>query len=215
MRERRQQQVIGRGRLRGVVLPGNLTFEERQFRLIRTDFGRDYIVPADALRAEGDGTHSLNLSREDLEQYAVERQFGRSVPSPGESERPGTAATEMVIPVVAETLHVGRRSVETGRLRVHKRVKAEDTVVDEPVLTDRYEVNRVPVNKPVSGPVATRVEGDTLIVPLLEEVLVTEKRLVLREELHITRKRVQTRERKKVTLRKEYVDVERVKRAGS
>ncbi len=211
MRERRQQQVIGQGGLRGVLLPGGLAFEGRQFKLIRTDDGRDYIVPADALRDEGDGTHRLNLSRESLEQYAAERQLGRGAQISSES----TAATEMVIPVVAETLHVGRRSVETGRLRVHKRVKSEDRLVDEPVMTDRYEVHRVRVNKPVTGPVETRVEGDTLIVPLLEEVLVTEKRLVLREELHITRKREERRERKKVTLRKEYVEVERVKPAGS
>lgn len=33
-----------------------------------------------------------------------------------------------------------------------------------------------------------RTEGDVTIVPVLEEVLVVEKRLVLKEELHIRRR---------------------------
>jgi len=36
-----------------------------------------------------------------------------------------------------------------------------------------------------------RTEGDVTIVPVLEEVLVVEKRLVLKEELHI-RRRIET-----------------------
>ena len=34
---------------------------------------------------------------------------------------------------------------------------------------------------------AVRTEGDVLIIPVLEEVLVVEKRLVLKEELHVRR----------------------------
>ena len=37
----------------------------------------------------------------------------------------------------------------------------------------------------MTDPPPIRYKGDTLVVPLLEEVLVVEKRLVVREELHI------------------------------
>jgi len=57
-----------------------------------------------------------------------------------------------------------------------------------------------------------RHEGDTTIIPVLEEVLVVEKRLILREELHIIRRREEHRDPQKVTLRKENVEVERVKK---
>ena len=48
-----------------------------------------------------------------------------------------------------------------------------------------------------------------MIVPLLEEVLVVEKRLMLKEELRITKRRVEDYQSQKVTLRSEEAVVER------
>ena len=45
--------------------------------------------------------------------------------------------------------------------------------------------------------------------PEIEEVLVVEKRLVLKEEVRVTRKRRQVRNPQRVTLRREEVVVER------
>ncbi len=63
-------------------------------------------------------------------------------------------------------------------------------VPDEPLLREDCDIVRVPVRKLLDKPAETRQEGDTLIVPLMEEVWVVEKRLMLREELHIRRKTV-------------------------
>jgi len=49
-----------------------------------------------------------------------------------------------------------------------------------------------------------------MIVPLLEEVLVVEKRLMLREEVRISKRRNETHRPQTVTLRKEDVNVERL-----
>jgi stress response protein YsnF len=56
----------------------------------------------------------------------------------------------------------------------------------------------------------TRYEGETLVVPVLEEVLVTEKRLVLVEEIRITRVRDTHRQPQTVTLRKDHIEIERL-----
>jgi stress response protein YsnF len=55
------------------------------------------------------------------------------------------------------------------------------------------------MNQKVEIAPQVRREGNTLIIPLLEEVLVVEKRLILKEELHLTL--VQTEERKPQTVR--------------
>ena len=60
-----------------------------------------------------------------------------------------------------------------------------------PFFRDDCEVRRVPIGRIIDKPAEQRQEGDTLIVPMMEEVLVLEKRLILREELHITRRREQ------------------------
>ena len=58
----------------------------------------------------------------------------------------------------------------------------------------------------------TRQDGDTLIVPILEEVLVVEKRLILKEELHIRKHSSERTEQHKVRLRTEHVEIEQTGR---
>jgi stress response protein YsnF len=62
----------------------------------------------------------------------------------------------------------------------------------------------------IDGPVGIRQEGDTMIVPILEEVLVVEKRLMLKEELRITTMRRTASEPQHFTLRSEEAIVERL-----
>lgn len=118
----------------------------------------------------------------------------------------------LVIPVIQEKLLVGVEQVDTGRgVRIHKTVTEHTHNIDEALLRDAVEVRRVPVDKIVSlsdAPVA-RQEGDTFIVPILEEVLVVEKRLRIKEEVHITRTARTERYTDTVSTRAEHVTVER------
>ncbi|WP_437954670.1 DUF2382 domain-containing protein [Sorangium sp. So ce119] len=118
---------------------------------------------------------------------------------------------ELVVPVVAQELEVKKRTVESGRVRITKEVRERVEEVEEPLARERVFVERVAIDRVVTEPPATRQEGDTLIVPVVEEVLVVEKRLVLKEELRITRVRsVEMSPPEHVTLRSEDVRVERV-----
>ena len=121
----------------------------------------------------------------------------------------GEREPAIVVPVVEEELRVGKRVVETGRVRVSKHVREREELVDETLVREEYEVERVPVGVFVDEPVGPRHEGETLVVPVLEEVLVVEKRLRVREELRITRRQTEARERQRVTLLGEEVSVER------
>lgn len=116
------------------------------------------------------------------------------------------------IPVIEERLEVGTRVVETGRgVRIHKTVSEQPVTIDERLMRDEMEVRHVPVDRIVAleeAP-ATRYEGDTLVVPVLEEVLVVERRLRIKEELHITRVRHEEHYHDSVPLKAERVEVER------
>lgn len=120
-----------------------------------------------------------------------------------------------VIPVIAEFLNVSKRSVETGVVRVSKKVEEHEEVIDEPLLHEEVEVQRVPVNRFVEAPVPVRQEDATVIIPLFEEVLVIEKRLLLKEEVHIQRRQTTLRQPQTVTRRSETVVVERLEHPGS
>ncbi len=146
---------------------------------------------------------AIDVSKDLSERMVPGQQFGSTQVGQGET---------LVIPVVQEKLLVGVEKVDTGRgVRIHKTVTEHTHNIDEDLLRDAVEVKRVPVDKIVSlseAPVA-RQEGDIFIVPILEEVLVVEKRLRIKEEVHITRTARTEHYTDTVTTRAEHVTVER------
>jgi uncharacterized protein (TIGR02271 family) len=121
------------------------------------------------------------------------------------SAAPLQAGQRVEVPVVEERLEIQKRKVETGEVVVLVEPRVEEHVLDVPLVEDAVEIRRVPVNEFVDGPVAVRQEGDVTIMPVYEEVLVVEKRLMLREEIHFVRKQVERHEQQTITLRKEEV----------
>jgi len=119
-----------------------------------------------------------------------------------------------VIPVIEEELVAGAREVKTGAVRVSKHVEQVRKIVTAPAVHDVVEVNRIPVNRVVDAMPQMREEGDILVVPVVEEELVIQKRLVLKEEIHIRRKRGAQRVSKEVTLDRERATVERLDANG-
>lgn len=115
---------------------------------------------------------------------------------------------------MAERLEVGTREVETGRVRLVKRVHEREETVDPPLRREVLAVRRVVVNREVEGPVAVRHEGNVMIVPVLEEVAVVTKRLMLKEELHITLRSFEAHAPQQVALRSETIEVERLPGQG-
>jgi len=113
------------------------------------------------------------------------------------------------IELLEERLSVDVRPVETGRVRVDVKVRTNEQVVERDLERREAIVERVPIDRVVDIKPDIRYEGDTMIVPLVEEVLVVEKRLVLREELHIRQSTTRRTERIPVTLRSEEAVVTR------
>ncbi len=115
----------------------------------------------------------------------------------------------VTVPVIEEEISVSKRERVTGVVRLSKTVREEEALVDEPLMIHRVEVERVVVNRPISEIPSPRQEGDTLILPVVEEVLVVEKRLVLKEEVRVRRVDEETHKPERVTLRREEIRVER------
>ena len=117
-----------------------------------------------------------------------------------------------IIPLLEERLVVRRREVETGRVRVHLTTTTEDAAVREVLREERVEVERVPIGREVAIASAVREEEDgaVLVVPVLEEVLVVERRHVLKEELWIHRVSTNRTSEQTVPLRRQTATVERV-----
>ncbi|RZA30855.1 MAG: DUF2382 domain-containing protein [Proteobacteria bacterium] len=126
--------------------------------------------------------------------------------------------SEVVLPLLEEALRLGKRRVETGRVRISVSTANDERLVRETLRTERAEVEHVQVNRDLAegedAPVARWEDDGTLVVPVVEEVLIIERRLVLREEVRL--KLVATDElfEQLVTLRRQHADVERLLPSG-
>ena len=86
-------------------------------------------------------------------------------------------------------------------------MEEREELVDLPLLSENYRVERVPINRTVDASPAARCVGDTTIIPIVEEVAVITKQLILREELHITRIRTEVHHAQSVKLKRERAEV--------
>jgi uncharacterized protein (TIGR02271 family) len=122
--------------------------------------------------------------------------------------------TGEVLPLLQEELHVNKRSVVTGKVRVRSLVDEVEDVARAALTEEHVEVTRIPIGREVETAPSVRTEGDVTIVPVMEEVLVVEKRLVLKEELHIRRSITHEDVEVPVTLRKQRAVIERLTADG-
>ena len=178
-----------------VIPPAPHTRSDPTHVRVQLESGEQCLVPAAVVLPQEDGSIYVPLRRAEL------------VPAPRENP-PETQHT--VVPVLVEELEVQKRVVETGTVRLTKQVHEREALVDEPLWREEVEVTHVPIQRVVDAPLPIREEHGTLIVPVLEEVLVVEKRLMLKEEIHIRTHRVETHQPQQVTLRREEVSLERV-----
>jgi len=115
-----------------------------------------------------------------------------------------------VIPILEESVVVTKRTVDRGGVRITKLVHESEEIVDELLRQERVTVERVAINQPVDHTPTVRREGDTLVIPILEEVVVVEKRLMLKEEIRVTMQQTNRRQPQSVTVRREEAVIERI-----
>ncbi len=118
-------------------------------------------------------------------------------------------ANDLVVRLHEEGVSVDKKRVITGRVRISTVTRQEEVPVDELLRQESVEVERKTLNRPVDKMPPVREEGDTLVIPVVEEVLVVERRLILREEVRVRRTQQTTRHQEQVKIRKQEVQITR------
>ncbi len=113
------------------------------------------------------------------------------------------------VPLTEETLQARIVDRDRGALRIHRRVETDPIQTSVDLRQDRYAVDRVEVNELATERRDPWYEGDTLMIPVYEEVLVTETRLMLREIIHLRNEEEIEQVNLRGTLRRDVVDIER------
>ena len=94
---------------------------------------------------------------------------------------------DRTIPLYEEQVAVTKKAVISDRVRVSTSVEERSILVEEDLERGGLHVERVAVDRPVQSAPDPRQDGDTLIVSIVEERLVVEKRLFVVEEVRLTR----------------------------
>jgi stress response protein YsnF len=109
----------------------------------------------------------------------------------------------------AERAQLTRREVTTGKVEIARRTTERAETLHEELANERVEIKHVPIGRVIDRMPEIRQVGDTTIVPVVEEILVTEKRLVLKEEVHLQRVRTVRTHPETVMLREQQAVITR------
>jgi uncharacterized protein (TIGR02271 family) len=104
---------------------------------------------------------------------------------------------EIVVPVVEERVVTETPWRDAGAVRLRVRTEEAPQTVTAAVAREELDIEEVAIGRVLADgeAPALRQEGETLIVPVIEERLVTVKQRVLAREVHITKRiRTETRE---------------------
>lgn len=206
--------VYSQDQVRGVVVTNDSSVpSDATHTLVQFTHGQRFLIPNELLVWQADGSYfvPLNVAQGQSQDQTTSAERQASTVEHGQTHT-------LVLPVIVEEAQISKRQVASGGVRVRKIVHEHEEIIDEPLLREEVVVERVPKNtivEHVDHVEPVRYEGDTMIVAVLEEVFVVEKRLMLKEELHITRRQTTVHEPQTVKLRSEEVVVEPIDPAGS
>jgi uncharacterized protein (TIGR02271 family) len=117
---------------------------------------------------------------------------------------------QVVVPLHAEEVSVAKKRVVTGQVKIGTVTRETEQLVEELLEQEHVEIERIAIGKQVDKAPAVREEGDTLIIPILEEIVVVERRLFLKEEVRVRRTREKQPYQERVVIRKQEAVITRL-----
>ena len=116
---------------------------------------------------------------------------------------------DLRIPLHVEEISVSRRETKKANVQVALVTGTREQLIDEELTHVRVEIERVPIDRAVEVVPPIRQEGDITIIPVVEEVIVVERRLVLKEEVRVRRVSTKEQHQETVVLRQQEAVVTR------
>jgi hypothetical protein len=185
--------VMKTGR-RGRVFRASRYLDRSEFNRVELDDGSELQVPSKALEPQPDGSFLFD-----------DRRVFNSDPAPHESTQPIESRGRTTAPPADSKASVPAAGPAASSAPSRSATAPSTTAVDsvefnEPLFVEDVQVERVPVNRMLDGPVDSRQEGDVTILPVVEEVFTVQRRLLLKEEIRITRRRTEVRQPRRVVV---------------
>lgn len=171
--------------------------------LARSADGRAlYRLPLSLVRSlkqdAGPAAVVLDLRVRDLDRYLATDSGGALA-----SERQ-LGSGDLRIPVHAEELVVEKQPVTRGAVHLHKGVETVEQQFQVPVVYEEAVVEHLAPDQYQAG---ADGEEDALVIPIYEEQLVVEKRMVIKEYVRVRKQRKEMQQTVTEPVRREFVEV--------
>ena len=116
---------------------------------------------------------------------------------------------DLRIPLHVEEISVSRRETKKANVQVALVTGTREQLIDEELTHVRVEIERFSIDQTVEAVPPIRQEGDITIIPVVEEVVIVERRLVLKEEVRVRRVSTKEQHQETVVLRQQEAVVTR------
>jgi len=116
---------------------------------------------------------------------------------------------DLRIPLHVEEVSVSRREIKKANVQIALITGTREQLIDEELAHVRVEIERVPIGRTIEVVPPISHAGDITIIPVVEEVVVVERRLVLKEEVRVRRVSTKERHQETVVLRQQEAVVTR------
>lgn len=197
--------------------------QQPDFMVVRSEDGRwRYHLPVLLVNGVTQGTFYtvINLTigpdelvhyrAEEIDQATANRQTAAELPV-GEWTPDDQAAT-LRIPLAAEELTAFKQPIELGMVHVHKGVETIEQAMDVPLYHEEAIVEHIPPDQYDGSAPANPNE---VIIPIVEERLVVEKKTFIKEYIRVRKNVVTAHQEVRDTVRRETLEVTERRQDGA
>ena len=114
-----------------------------------------------------------------------------------------------IIRVLKEDIDISKKVVDGRKISLHKSVSTETVSNNIVLLHDNIRIEHITFNKEVGEIPKIREKDNITIIPVIEEVAVVTKKIILVKEIHITNDQIEKIEHIETLLRKESVTIDK------
>lgn len=112
--------------------------------------------------------------------------------------------------VIEESFEVTKKVIDKAKVELQKSISTENHSVNVELNEEKILVRRIPKNEIVNViPESVRYEDGVMIISVLKEVAVVEKKMMLVEEIHVIKQQEQKTETIQVPVCREEVTITR------
>lgn len=178
----------------------------------RTLRGKGYATPPETEAGTAVGRETAAGAEAKHSPTATAAGATTSAAGAGDRRVVGEEESRLSVPLAREDLVARPSAEQVGTVRLRKSVETEERAVAVPVSHDEVIVEHIP---PDQVDASASLGANELLIPIMEEQLVVQKRMVVKEYVRVRKRQVVEQRQVREPVRREVLGVQEQRSAGT